>query len=68
MESTDRRKNAEELLMENELFLTRIDQLKVEVAQHRQYAHMMQEQRTKIADYCRQLEKDIATLKPESST
>jgi uncharacterized coiled-coil DUF342 family protein len=30
--------------------------------QHRAYAHMMQEQRSQIADYCRTLEKQIAEL------
>lgn len=36
--------------------------------QHRAYAHMMQEQRSQIADYCRTLEKQIQTLQPGGIT
>lgn len=35
------------------------------IKQHRDYAHMMQTQRSQIADYCRTLERQIEALAPK---
>lgn len=41
-----------------------IEKLRGTREQHRAYAHMMQEQRSQIAAYCRTLEKQIEALSP----
>jgi len=44
-----------------------ITRLRGLVQLHKNYAHMMQEQRSKIAEYCHVLEKQIAALNPPTA-